>query len=234
VRARGWLVVLLLIVAAGCGGDGDDGGGGGVTTTETTPESSADVDGMVGEATYVEEGKDEEVLAGEAPITPEPQKQGGRGMPRCTDDTLPITEATRARAEAAAVCVINKVRRRSARRALKSSGQLYQAASAHANDMVQEQYFAHVSKAGATVGDRVKPTGYLSGRSWTLGENIAWGSGSLSTPTAIVQGWLNSPGHRQNLMRRSYREAGLAIVVGAPQGATGEAGTYAHVFGRHR
>jgi uncharacterized protein YkwD len=43
---------------------------------------------------------------------------------------------------------------------------------------------------------------------------------------------MNSRGHRQNILRRSYREAGLAIAVGAPVSAGGDAGTYAHAFGR--
>jgi uncharacterized protein YkwD len=222
--------VLLLVVAAGCGGgDGDDGGGG-LTTTGT----SADVDGSLGDATYVEDGQDEEVIAGPAPLSPEVAQKGRGGLPRCRDDTLQITAATRARAETAAVCVVNKVRRRSGRRSLTRSGQLYQAAQAHADDMVRERYFAHVSKAGTTVTDRVKPTGFLSGGAWKVGENLAWGSGPLSTPIAIVQSWLDSPGHRQNLMRRSYREAGLAIAVGAPQASPLEAGTYVHVFGVRR
>ncbi len=225
--------MLLLVVAAGCGGDGDEGGGG-LTTTGTTPGSGAEVDGSLGDATYAEEGQEEAVIAGPAPLAPKAEQEGRGGLPRCTDDTLQITAATRARAEAATICLVNKVRRRSGRRSLKKSSELYQAAQAHADDMVQDQYFAHVSKAGTTVTDRVKPTGYLSGGTWKIGENLAWGSGPMSTPTAIVHSWLDSPGHRQNLMRRSYREAGLAIAVGAPQATPVEAGTYGHVFGVRR
>ena len=146
---------------------------------------------------------------------------------------MTITDGTRARAEASAACLVNKVRRRSGRRELKSNAKLADAARKHATDMVEQQFFSHVSPGGTTATARVRSTGYLSGAGRPqVGENIAWGSGGFSTPAAIVQSWMNSPGHRQNILRRSYREAGLAIAVGAPVSAGGDAGTYVQAFGR--
>jgi uncharacterized protein YkwD len=99
--------------------------------------------------------------------------------------------------------------------------------------MVEGGYFSHVSKSGRTATTRIRSAGYGSGDTgWQVGENIAWGSGTFSTPTAVVQSWMNSPGHRANILRRAYREAGLAIAVGAPVQSGVAAGTYVHDFGR--
>jgi uncharacterized protein YkwD len=191
-------------------------------------------EGSLGDATHAEAGQEEEVLDGPAPITPETtQAIRDRPLPRCPDDTVTITSETRARAEASVVCIINKVRRRRGRRALKKNSQLYDAAMKHASDMVKGGYFSHVSKSGRNATARIRSAGYGSGdTAWQVGENIAWGSGAFSTPTAIVQSWMNSPGHRANILRRAYREAGLAIAVGAPVQSGLAAGTYVHDFGR--
>jgi cysteine-rich secretory family protein len=65
--------------------------------------------------------------------------------------------------------------------------------------------------------DRIESTGYMHGaRTWTVGENLVWGTGPLSTPQALVTAWMNSPPHRENLLRPSFREMGLAAVTGTP------------------
>jgi uncharacterized protein YkwD len=229
---RRW-TVLLVVLAAGCGGGGDTSQetGGGLSTSGPPAEQP---EGSLGEATHAEAGQEEEeVLAGPAPITPETtQAAGDRPLPHCTDDTVTITAETRARAEASAVCIINKLRRRRGRRALQQNAQLYDAAHKHASDMVEGQYFSHVSKSGRSATTRMRSAGYGGGDSWQVGENIAWGSGGFSTPRAIVQSWMNSRGHRANILRRAYREAGLAIAVGAPVQSGLTAGTYVHNFGR--
>jgi uncharacterized protein YkwD len=230
------LAVVLAVVVAGCGGDEDTEGGSGtgLTATPTAPPA-AQGEGSLGDATFADGGETEEVIAGAVPITPATTKAAGgnRRLPRCPNDTVTITAGTRARAEASATCLVNKVRRRSGRRGLESNPKLADAARKHATDMVQQHFFSHVSPGGTTATARVRSTGYLSGAGRPqVGENIAWGSGTFSTPAAIVQSWMNSRGHRQNVLRRSYREAGLAIAVGAPVSAGGDAGTYVQAFGR--
>jgi uncharacterized protein YkwD len=237
MRAR-VLLVLLLVPAAGCGG-GDQSSstsGGGLTTsgglTTTGPTASADR-GSLGDATYAAEGQTPEVIAGPAPFTAETTK-GRKGGPHCKDENIAVTEATRSRAEAAAVCLVNKRRARRGIRHLKNNSTLYSAAQSHASDMVQNHYFSHTSKGGTAPAGRATAAGYTKKPKWQVGENIAWGSGTLSTPAAIVQAWMDSPGHRENLLRRSFREAGLAIALGTPDPATGAGGTYVQVFGRRQ
>jgi uncharacterized protein YkwD len=234
---RRWSILLLLVMlAAGCasGSDGEETGGGQATTAPSPAPAGGGAEGSLGDATFAAPDQEEEILAGEVPMTPESTSAaGGRPLPRCADDTLTVTTENRSRAEAATVCIINKIRRRRGTRALKNNAQLYDAAQKHANDMVQRKYFSHVSQGGTGSTARIKSTGYMSGADrWQVGENIAWGTGSYSTPAAIVQSWMNSPGHRQNILRRTYREAGLAIAVGAPAKTRADAGTYAHAFGR--
>ena len=226
-----------LMLAAGCasGSDGEEPSGGQAATAPSPAPAGGDAEGSLGDATFAAPDQEEELLAGEVPMTPESTSAvGGRPLPRCADDTLTVTTENRSRAEASTVCIINKIRRRRGTRALKNNAQLYDAAQKHANDMVQRKYFSHTSQGGGTGSTaRIKSTGYMSGADrWQVGENIAWGTGSYSTPAAIVQSWMNSPGHRQNILRRTYREAGLAIAVGAPVKTRADAGTYAHAFGR--
>jgi hypothetical protein len=83
--------------------------------------------------------------------------------------------------------------------------------------MVRQGYFEHTSPAGVTFMDRIESTGYMHGaRSWTVGENLVWGTGPLSTPQALVTAWMNSPPHRENLLRPAFREIGVAALAGTP------------------
>jgi hypothetical protein len=54
-------------------------------------------------------------------------------------------------------------------------------------------------------------------RLWVVGENLVWGTGPLSTPDALVTAWMNSPPHRENLLRARFDEIGIAAVVGTPE-----------------
>jgi Cysteine-rich secretory protein family len=64
-----------------------------------------------------------------------------------------------------------------------------------------------------------------------LGENLAWGTGALATPGSIMQAWMNSPGHRENVLNPDYREVGVGVVAGNPAAADGLGATYATEFG---
>jgi uncharacterized protein YkwD len=71
---------------------------------------------------------------------------------------------------------------------------LTRAAQSHVQDMVANGYFSHSSRNGASVGDRVK----ANGCDWTgVSENIAQGQ---TSPEQAMQSWINSPGHRRNLL----------------------------------
>jgi uncharacterized protein YkwD len=81
--------------------------------------------------------------------------------------------------------------------------QLHDAALAHSEDMAVNNYFSHTSLDGRTASERIEDAGY----SWSAaGENIASG---YSTPQAVVNGWMNSDGHRQNILSSTYCDLGV-------------------------
>ena len=83
--------------------------------------------------------------------------------------------------------------------------------------MVSGRFFSHDAPNGSTPLSRIRHTHYLSGaRCWTIGENLAWGTGRLATPRATVRAWMHSPGHRANILNGSFREIGIGIATGAP------------------
>ena len=134
--------------------------------------------------------------------------------------------------EAAALCLVNRERTSRGLSALRPNGILDRAARNHSRNMVQQSFFAHDSLGGASVMDRVRRRGYRSGGGLMVGENIAWGSGSYATPAEIVDGWMNSPGHRANILHRSFREIGVGVAIGAPRPTHGQpAATYTTDFG---
>lgn len=96
---------------------------------------------------------------------------------------------------------------------LSWNDQLAQAAQGHAADMAAKNYFDHNSQDGRTPWQRIAATGY-QGR--MLAENIAAGQ---RTPEAVVQGWLNSPGHCANIMNPGLKELGVGYATGGSYGS---------------
>jgi uncharacterized protein YkwD len=135
----------------------------------------------------------------------------------------------------ATLCLLNVERRSRGRAPLTSSGQLGEAAQAYSAKMVRLRFFDHVCPQGTTPDSRIRGgTSYLRGRtrSWSLGENIAWGSGELATPAAIVRSWMHSAGHRRNILDGRFRSIGIGVASGAPDDVQGQpAATYTTDFG---
>jgi uncharacterized protein YkwD len=79
--------------------------------------------------------------------------------------------------------------------------------------------------------DRIMAARYASRNvGWALGENLAWGTGRLATPRLIMRAWMDSPGHRANVVKRAYREIGIGVVTGTPS-AGNHGATYTADFG---
>jgi len=88
------------------------------------------------------------------------------------------------------------------------SGALTGVALGHANDMADHDYFEHKDLAGQSPADRVRASGYSEK---LVGENIAYGPGTIDE---VVQGWLDSPGHCENIMDPRFVEMGIAYAPG--------------------
>ena len=115
---------------------------------------------------------------------------------------------------------------------LTQNSELAQAASGMCQRMVTEHFFSHETPDGKNIVDRVEPTGYIpDSGDWVVGENLAWGSGALSTPQAILNGWMNSPGHKANLLAPDYKDIGLAACQGAPSTDLSGGTVYVNDFG---
>lgn len=88
--------------------------------------------------------------------------------------------------------------------ALTLDAQLGVAALSHAKDMARHAYLEHRGRDGSSPAQRVTAAGY---RWRQVGENIAAGP---ATPTDVVNGWLNSPGHCANIMSADFTQMGVA------------------------
>lgn len=107
----------------------------------------------------------------------------------------------------------NKERTKRGLKALTVNGQLQAMAEAKAADILTQQYFEHVSPDGKTLVDLAKEAGY----GYTLvGENLALGN--FGSSAAVVKGWMNSPGHRANILKGKFTEIGIATVTGTYKG----------------
>ena len=136
---------------------------------------------------------------------------------------------------AAVLCLINRTRAENGEAPLLTNPELEQAAEGHCQEIVADDYFAHVSPSGETPVQRVAATGYIPSANdgYVIGENLAWGTYGLSTPQQIVAAWIASPGHLANILEARYRETGIGVTPSVPaslgNGAPGA--TYAQEFG---
>lgn len=138
----------------------------------------------------------------------------------CPNTDVQVTGLSQAQMESSIGCLINEERTSFGLQPVQPNSDLRRAALSHSQEMVDEGYFEHTSPAGLTFIDRIQHTGYMSGvRSWVVGENLVWGDLDLSTPQALVTAWMNSPPHRENLLRARFDEIGIAAVVGTPEDA---------------
>jgi uncharacterized protein YkwD len=160
------------------------------------------------------------------------------GATACQSSGATPSSAGKAELVRATLCLLNAERGRHGLAKLRLNGQLSAIGEAHALDMARRNYFSHDSLNGTTFAERIRRAGYLrSVRRWSIGENLAWGTGQRAAPAAIVRAWMESPGHRANVLRKTYVEVGIGVAFDAPvRGASGRpAGTYASEFGaRHQ
>jgi uncharacterized protein YkwD len=99
--------------------------------------------------------------------------------------------------------------------ALTENKELDETAAAKASDMFLNQYFEHVSPSGVGPGDLAQKYGY---NYIVEGENLILGN--FSSEKEVVQDWMNSPGHRANILNVRYTEIGVAVVKGTYKGET--------------
>ncbi len=107
----------------------------------------------------------------------------------------------------------NKERINNGRKPLTRNAVLDKAAAAKVNDMFAQQYFEHENPQGKGPAEVVTAAGYIY---LTVGENLALGN--FGSDAALVTAWMNSPGHRANILNPDFREIGIAVKKGTFEG----------------
>jgi uncharacterized protein YkwD len=119
-------------------------------------------------------------------------------------------------------CLHDQVRSKRKLGTLAANAALDAAAAEHTDDMIARSYFDHDTPEGGTFDERILAAGYARRNDgWSLAENLIWASGDLATPAALMRSWMDSEGHRKNILNPRYRELGLAVRFGTPEGEPG-------------
>jgi uncharacterized protein YkwD len=113
--------------------------------------------------------------------------------------------------EAQMLEMVNEERKKEGLPALKADPEMREVARAHSRDMFARSYFSHINPEGKTPFDRAREAGV---KFLTAGENLAL----AQTLKLAHTGLMNSPGHRANILRRSFGRVGIGILEGGRHG----------------
>jgi uncharacterized protein YkwD len=111
--------------------------------------------------------------------------------------------------EAEIIKITNNVRKKNGLGLLTRNEELCRSALLHTLDMAENHFISHTGTDGSSLKDRVNRIGYNAYR--MIGENLAMG---FSDASMVVDGWMNSPGHRANILKREFNEIGVAYIEG--------------------
>jgi uncharacterized protein YkwD len=115
------------------------------------------------------------------------------------------------RLDAAILARMNAARAAHGLGPLRRNIELAVAARHHSLEMARGGYFAHASPDGGSFAGRVREWYRVVGRRWAVGENLLWSTPSIGSLKAVDL-WLASPGHRENVLGRSWKDVGCAAV----------------------
>ncbi|GGY05978.1 CAP domain-containing protein [Streptomyces hiroshimensis] len=124
----------------------------------------------------------------------------------------PLTAGGLARLAAEVTALTNAERAAAGLRPLAADPRLAAAAQAHSDDMVARDFYAHTSPEGREPWDRARAAGCPHPG---IGENIACGQRSAQE---VVRGWMNSPGHRANILKPDFAHIGVGYATGSLAG----------------
>jgi uncharacterized protein YkwD len=162
-----------------------------------------------------------------------PRRLDGAAAARhCDNAQIPGDELRRKLAAEATLCLINNERTSQGLSALDPQKSLLRAAKKHTKRMLSAGCFAHECPGEPDLVGRVTDTGYLPcSCSWSVGENLAWGEGKLSTPAGIVDAWMASPPHREMILTGAMKDVDIGVRPGEPGAPHAGAATYTADFG---
>jgi uncharacterized protein YkwD len=103
------------------------------------------------------------------------------------------------------VAIVNLRRAEAGLRPLWLHADVHTAARKHSADQARTDRMTHTGSDGSDAGQRIRREGYR----WSAwGENVAMG---YATPRAVMRAWMHSPGHRANILTRSFRHIGVGV-----------------------
>ncbi|MEU0430244.1 sigma-70 family RNA polymerase sigma factor [Streptomyces sp. NPDC006290] len=143
------------------------------------------------------------------PAEPSASAAASPARPTRRVSAVPQAQSAPTTTVAQVVVLVNKERAAAGCGPLTEDTQLEEAARAHSDDMAARDFFDHTNPDGADPGQRITAAGYH----WsTYGENIAMGQ---QTPQAVMDSWMNSPGHRANILNCSFKNIGVGVHKGS-------------------
>ncbi|MET7691493.1 CAP domain-containing protein [Streptomyces sp. NPDC005483] len=101
--------------------------------------------------------------------------------------------------------LVNAERAKAGCSPVAENAKLTKAAQDHSQDMADHQNMSHTGSDGSSMGDRLARVGYAFR---TAGENVAYG---YSSPESVMDGWMNSPGHKANILNCAFKEIGIGL-----------------------
>ena len=194
------------------------------TEVETTPETPDEgTAGGAGDTTPAEEPETPAEDAGTGTETPEKPETPDEGTAGGTAGTTPVEEETPAEdagsepADTVAAYeqevfdLVNQIREENGLEPFVYNETLAETARAHSQDMIDRNFFDHTNPDGKSPFDRMRDNGL----SYSMAaENIAVG---YPSPEAVVEGWMNSEGHRANILG-GCEELGVGLALGGSYG----------------
>jgi len=130
---------------------------------------------------------------------------------------------------AAVLCLLNAERAKHGLHPLARNLLLELSSQRHSDDMATRKFFSHDAPEGTDPQARMKAEGYPL--PWT-GENLYMGTNAAASPVEALDGWMNSPGHRANILRPQFTQVGVGVAYSsAKPGDPDPAGVYTTNFG---
>ncbi len=176
----------------------------------TCPEQ--DNDTPSGDTGVTPPAEDNDTPSGDVGVTPPAEDNdtpsGDVGVtPPAEDNDTPSTDSNMNEYEKEVIRLVNEIRVSNGLGELVADEELSRVARIKSQDMKDNNYFSHTSPVYGSPFDMMKSFG-ISYK--TAGENIARGQ---ATPQAVVNGWMNSAGHRANILNASYNTIGVGYVA---------------------
>ncbi|MGW4564430.1 sigma-70 family RNA polymerase sigma factor [Streptomyces sp. NPDC004561] len=214
-RAVGGAVVAACVAGGGLWYFGTDSGTGGGASAAPTAAAAVDLSApstvpspSASKSPSPSASPSKKAKKAKPARTPSPAKKAPTTRPAPVPAVTPQSAPAPAGTVEQVVALVNKERATAGCGPLTENPQLEKAAQGHSDDMAARHFFDHTNPDGADPGQRITAAGY---RWSTYGENIAQGQ---QTADSVMQSWMNSPGHRANILNCSSKDIGVGVHKG--------------------